>query len=94
MLVRTWECDLIIGDSESLKHAWKKCGIWESHSWEILVNKIKKYIKNGGKFFHSEGKFYTIFPGNVAFFPAVLKGCDIWWQRWDLQNWSHFKSLL
>ena len=65
-------------------HGGKKWGIGESHSqeiyllvgnsatWrEILVNEIKKYVKNGGKFGYTEGKFWTIFPGNVAFFPAV-----------------------
>ena len=38
---------------------------------EILVNDIKKYIRNGGKF-GSVGKFWTIFPGNIAFIPAVI----------------------
>ena len=38
---------------------------------EISVNEIKKYIRNGGKFGYTEGKYLTIFPGNVAFFPAV-----------------------
>ena len=66
-------------------HGGKKWGIGESHSreilpfggkfatWrEILVNEIKKYIRNGGKFGYTEGKYLTIFPGNVAFFPAVF----------------------
>ena len=38
---------------------------------EILVSKIKKYIRNGGNFGDTEGKFWSVFPGNVAFFPAV-----------------------
>ena len=42
------------------------------HWREILVGKKKKYKKKWWVFCHTEGKFWTIFHGNVAFFPAAF----------------------
>ena len=63
-------------------HAWTKCGIWESHSWEIVLFEGKIYHLDGYfclfltkkcKLFTFVTEIFTMFQGNFAFFLALTK---------------------
>ena len=52
---------------KSVIHAWKKSGIWEFHSQEILF--LEGNLCNLMENLSFRCIFLTIFPGNCAFFP-------------------------
>ena len=80
-------------------HAWTKCGIWESHSREI--------VHFGGKFlqfweemyhldeyfglFNSKNLFFTIFQGSFAFFPASL---NVYHSNFPSNIWGNISELI
>ena len=61
----------------SLYHAWTKCWIWESHSWEILTKGYLNIflVKKSENWFEKItfwAEILTTFHRNLAFCPALL----------------------